>query len=263
MMAVSVHNIRGYCLGIGANPKWTGPPSVHQINVSTVLVSWEGLITRKDCADQFLVKSGLVAAPSVFEMSQMLSTDTFTYIFTERSPENEYFYQVIAREDKGFRGIEYNRSPETLFTTSRKKGNLKPELIPDPGPPAPVKVRIGDSEDDKTSMTEPLLKREEEQSGFIQDYLVWVVVGSLVVLLILVGIIYNIRKKSKGKSIDLELDSHSSDDEEDEHYYAEHDENDDLNEEEEDDYKSEQSEHSASQKSDQNEEELKSLKSQK
>ena len=37
---------------------------------------------------------GLVAAPSVFEMSQMLSTDTFTYIFTERSPENEYFYQV-------------------------------------------------------------------------------------------------------------------------------------------------------------------------
>ena len=42
-----------------------------------------------------------------------------------------YSIQVIAREDKGWRGVEYNKSPETFFKTSRKKKDLSPVKIQD------------------------------------------------------------------------------------------------------------------------------------
>jgi hypothetical protein len=35
---------------------FTGPPKVEQIDLATVRVSWEGLVTQRECADQFLVK---------------------------------------------------------------------------------------------------------------------------------------------------------------------------------------------------------------
>ena len=42
------------------------------------------------------------------------------------SESNNYLWlQAIAREDKGWlRGVEYNRSPQTIFATSRKNVNM-------------------------------------------------------------------------------------------------------------------------------------------
>jgi hypothetical protein len=37
------------------------------------------------------------------------------------------YLQVVAREDKGILGVDYNKSPKTLFATSRKNTNIIPQ----------------------------------------------------------------------------------------------------------------------------------------
>ena len=65
-------------------------------------------------------------------------------------PPLYFLLKVIAREDKGWRGVEYNKSPETLFSTSLRQGNLNPVHIPrnpeKESIPAKEKGRIGDQE---------------------------------------------------------------------------------------------------------------------
>ena len=46
--------VSAYCWEAGKNPGFSGPPVVQQINMGTVRVSWVGLVTQKDCADQFI-----------------------------------------------------------------------------------------------------------------------------------------------------------------------------------------------------------------
>lgn len=206
LSVLAVHHVQGYCVGIGSNPGFSGPPEVQQINFTTVLVSWEGLATQKDCADQFLVKSGLVASPTDYKLSEMLSTDTFHMVITDRIPEQKYFYQVIAREDKGWKGVDYNKSPETLFTTSRRKGNLKTNLLP----PKPAQIyttppTVQELTEGMEYETEaPVSSLKNEESSLVNEYLVWIVVGSLAVILIIVGLVYNIRRRNTRKDIDLD-----------------------------------------------------------
>ena len=45
---------------------------------------------------------------------------------------NKYFFQVIAREDKGLLGVDYNRSPHVHFTLKRRYQKQQQ-------PPSPVK----------------------------------------------------------------------------------------------------------------------------
>ena len=42
----------GYCWQAGWNPSFAGPPTVRQISVDRVRVSWEGAIKNRECADQ-------------------------------------------------------------------------------------------------------------------------------------------------------------------------------------------------------------------
>jgi hypothetical protein len=65
-----------------------------QVNVTVVQVSWADVATRVDCADQFLVKSGLLSSPSLYTMSEMVSPNTFSMLIYDRLPEHEYFYEV-------------------------------------------------------------------------------------------------------------------------------------------------------------------------
>ena len=51
----NIAEVRSYC--IGGNPGFDGPPKVEQVDMTSVLVSWNGIVTRIDCADNFLIKS--------------------------------------------------------------------------------------------------------------------------------------------------------------------------------------------------------------
>lgn len=116
----------GYCAGAGANPGFRSAPHVEQVKLTSVLVSWDGLVTRPECADQFLVKSWLYLVPNDYKISELLTTDTFSYVVEDLMPGNQYMFQVVAREDKGLLGKDWNKSPPTRFSTSPTNPTVRP-----------------------------------------------------------------------------------------------------------------------------------------
>jgi len=211
---------QGYCFAPGSNPSFREPPIVQQVNLTAVLVSWEGSVNMQQCVDQFLVKSGQKFAVNNYEMSQKLSKLTFSLVIANRVPMVEYFYQVIAREDKGLLGVDYNKSPETIFATSRDKVNLREDRVPTPPPPPPTARPVqlqGSDGKAEYSAAEGVVKREEEAgTNLLGMNLVWIIVGVLAAVIIIAGVIYNLMKRSKGEK-GMELESNlGSDYDEDE-----------------------------------------------
>ena len=64
-------------------------------------------------------------------MTDFISTQVF-YATIKVIPRVEYTFQVIAREDKGIRGIDYNKSKLSTFKTSRFNSNNQPPSLPRP-----------------------------------------------------------------------------------------------------------------------------------
>eukprot|EP00092_Neocalanus_flemingeri_P015640 GFUD01016929.1.p1 GENE.GFUD01016929.1~~GFUD01016929.1.p1 ORF type:complete len:228 (+),score=74.31 GFUD01016929.1:149-832(+) len=120
-----------YCMQTSANPSWVGAPTVEQVSLTSVRVSWHGLLKRGDCADNLLVKHFPVGRSSDYILSLPLSVSNNNYTVQELQPGKAYTYQVIAREEKGLLGVDYNRSPKTNFTTQEKNDdNDKDDLLP-------------------------------------------------------------------------------------------------------------------------------------
>ena len=96
LVAVTVRlgGVAGYCASLGANPGFRGPPSVEQVTLTSVRVSWAGLVTRKECADQFIVKSWLARNPNNYQMSGLLPTTQFSFIVRDLVPNQDYVFQV-------------------------------------------------------------------------------------------------------------------------------------------------------------------------
>ena len=88
-------SVAGYCAGLGANPGFRGPPMVEQVTLTSVRVSWAGLVTRKECADQFIVKSWLARNPNNYQMSSLLPTTQFSFVVRDLVPNQDYVFQVI------------------------------------------------------------------------------------------------------------------------------------------------------------------------
>lgn len=227
LLLLHPHQSHAFCAAIGANPGFSGPPTVKQVNLTVVQVSWADVATRVDCADQFLVKSGLISSPSLYTMSDMVSTQTFSMLIYDRLPEQEYFYEAIAREDKNWRGVEYNRSPHTVFATSRKNQNMKAAEVarssptkeerrdsPVPGVQVSATAQGGSPGVEERSQAERIETSKSADSQVVNtEILVWIVVGSLAVIVILVGVVYNIVKRRRGRNKEIELDSNFGDEE--------------------------------------------------
>ena len=64
-------------------------------------------------------------------MTDFISTQVF-YATIKVIPRVQYTFQVIAREDKGIRGIDYNKSKLSTFKTSRFNSNNQPPSLPRP-----------------------------------------------------------------------------------------------------------------------------------
>ena len=41
-----------YCWQIGWNPTFKGPPTISQLNLTSILISWKGMVDMIECADQ-------------------------------------------------------------------------------------------------------------------------------------------------------------------------------------------------------------------
>ena len=92
---VRLPSVEGYCAGLGANPGFRGPPLVEQVTLTSVRVTWSGLVTRKECADQFIVKSWLARNPNDYKMSNLLPTTQFSFVVRDLVPNQDYVFQVL------------------------------------------------------------------------------------------------------------------------------------------------------------------------
>ena len=95
MVMVRLPSVEAYCAGLGANPGFRGPPLVEQVTLTSVRVTWSGLVTRKECADQFIVKSWLARNPNDYKMSNLLPTTQFSFVVRDLVPNQDYVFQVV------------------------------------------------------------------------------------------------------------------------------------------------------------------------
>jgi len=196
LLAATLHPAQAYCAGLGANPGFKDAPLVEQVTLTSVKVTWKGLVTRIECADQFIVKSWNKRNPNDYKMSDLLPLNQFSYIVTDLVPNQDYVFQAVAREDKGILGKDWNKSPKAYFRTSKNNPTVAPLTTYNADTPA-IYRPPGTSQNQK-----PV-------SVFM---LAGIVIGSLLVLLIVVGGVWNMMKMSKKKSSDTQSDSDSETD---------------------------------------------------
>ena len=117
---------QAYCWQAGYNPGFTGPPTVYQVKLDTVRVSWKNIVKNRECADQFLVKYWQSTQPSVYYTTDLVSaTDNSTDI--KVTPEIAYKFQAVAQEDKGLiGGIDWNKSPIVEYMTTTLESRQNP-----------------------------------------------------------------------------------------------------------------------------------------
>ena len=132
LFCVSPTFVRGHCYGIGANPGFSNGPHVTQLTPFTVRVSWEKVVTRRDCSDHFIVRywktetyRNILQVPKDISYSEQLGQQA-NHVDLEVIPEVEFSFQVNAREVKKTLGITWdtddNHSGITKFSTSYEPG---------------------------------------------------------------------------------------------------------------------------------------------
>merc|ERR1712226_1000588 len=107
-----------YCKSLGWNPSFNAPPLVEQLTLTSVRVSWAGKLEQAECADNIIVKHYKGINSNDYHLSEPLPTEVTSYVVLDLTPNLEYTYQVIAREEKGLWGVDYNRGEKITLTTS-------------------------------------------------------------------------------------------------------------------------------------------------
>merc|ERR1712012_168043 len=102
LLAASLPYCLGYCKSLGWNPSFNGPPLVEQLTLTSVRVSWAGKLEQAECADNIIVKHYKGINSNDYHLSEPLPTEVTSYVVLDLTPNIEYTYQVIAREEKGF-----------------------------------------------------------------------------------------------------------------------------------------------------------------
>jgi len=194
LLAALLPSATGYCAGLGRNPGFRTAPIVEQVTLTSVRVSWEGLVTRIECADQFIVKSWLTRNPNDYQMSDLLPLTQFSYIVRDLVPNQDYVFQAVAREDKGILGKDWNKSPKAYYRTT----TTNPTVAPEPR-------ASSDTSGGTHIKTQP--GRARSVSVFM---LAGLVVAGLLVLLVVVGGLWNLVNLGRGKR-DGDTDSEEGD----------------------------------------------------
>ena len=123
MVHFIVHS-QAYCWQSGWNPSFTALPLVSEIQPNVVRVSWEGIVTKKKCADNFLVKYWKQNHPEDYELSNKTDANA-DFLDIRVKPNTSYKFQAIAIEEKGrILGVDYNKSRAVKFTSGRTNSTL-------------------------------------------------------------------------------------------------------------------------------------------
>ncbi len=187
MLSVSTVSVSGYCWGAGQNPGFSGRPRVTQLAIDRVRVSWEGMVTQEECADNYVVKYWRRHSPNDYDITEIVPKGKYQ-VDIEVAPKRAYMFQAVAREEKGVvGGVDWNKSKSAQFKTSSS--------------PSGSADGDGDDEDDYSSgpdvSTEEGVKRRV--LGLSVELFVVVVVVALLLVLVFVGCLY--RLACSGKSI--------------------------------------------------------------
>ena len=117
----------GHCYTIGANPGFSDAPRVTQITPRMVRVSWEEVVTQRECSDHFLVKYWKSDEPQNMMVSKLVGQQ-INYLDLEVIPEVQYTFKVVAREIKKLFGVQWdtddNHSDALVFRTSYDPGRV-------------------------------------------------------------------------------------------------------------------------------------------
>lgn len=197
LLAAFLPPAHSYCAGIGANPGFKDAPLVQQVTLTSVKVTWHGLVTRAECADQFIVKSWNARNPNDYKMSDLLPLSQFSYIVTDLVPNQDYVFQAVAREDKGILGKDWNKSPKAYFKTNKNTPTVAPGLS---------------ASSHSNPSYRPLGQVNDNEKPVSVFMLAGIVIGSLLILLIVFGGVWNLLKMSRKRSSDNQSDSESETD---------------------------------------------------
>lgn len=194
-----IHRTAAYCAGLGANPGFKGPPTVEQVTLTSVRVTWAGLVTRKECADQFIVKSWLARNPNDYKMSDLLPTTQFSWVVKDLVPNQDYVFQAIAREDKGILGKDWNKSDKTYFRTTSTNPTVEPE----------TEQERNYYRDSPASSVYNSKSMKNASLGVFT--MAGIIIGSLLGVLIIVGGVWNIIKHNRSSGSKSGGDSDTED----------------------------------------------------
>lgn len=222
--------VNGYCWQPGKNPGFNGTPKVEQVDIRTVKVSWKGITTQTECADQFLVKYWESTSPLDYHLSDPVNNDKFSTVIRV-TPKVKYVFEVIAREDKGaIAGVDYNRAENVEFKTSMRNVEVTIEEDPEPIIITPTKITNPVQDSSTPILVQPSssLEKNTDQGKnpskeskstsmaglpFNIEIICIIAVCGVVAILIAIGIVYKLTCNKKS-SADLE-EEYEEDDEDD------------------------------------------------
>jgi len=227
---------QGYCKSLGWNPSFNGPPLVEQLTLTSARVSWAGKLEQAECADNIIVKHYKGINSNDYQLSEPLPIEVTSYVVLDLTPNLEYTYQVIAREEKGLWGVDYNRGEKTTFTTSIQNRDQGREVhLEDP-------VRESHSELNGNVTTreyDPVydISQQPKQlvAGIQIELLVALIIALLVVCVVCIGLLYNcLRRRAPVKDLELSHSKYDGDGDDEEEEEEESDDDEEESEDEED-----------------------------
>merc|ERR1719384_247077 len=227
LLAAVLPSCHCYCKSLGWNPSFNGPPLVEQLTLTSVRVSWAGKLEQAECADNIIVKHYKGINSNDYHLSEPLPIEVTSYVVLDLTPNLEYTYQVIAREEKGLWGVDYNRGEKITFTTSIQNRDQGREVhLEDP-----VRESHSDFNGNVTTRKyDPVYdvsQRPKQLVAGIQiELLVALIIALMVVCVVCIGLLYNcLRRRAPVK--DLELNDSKYDGEGDDEEESEEDEEED------------------------------------
>ena len=93
ILIVGASHVWGYCWQAGQNPGWAGPPKVSQRSMDTVRVNWAGMVTKRECTDNFVVKYWPISSPANYHITELVDP-SINFVDIKITPKIDYNYQV-------------------------------------------------------------------------------------------------------------------------------------------------------------------------
>jgi len=189
--------------------EWNGAPEVEQMNMTTVRVSWQGVLKKKNCADKIFVKYWIENRGNDYDQTDRFSPETINNCTIKIEIGQFYIFQIIAK--KGSYN-QFKNPNKAKFKTRRSNSVVKLE------DPLPTPTENHDNDDGLTQLPPITEETKQEGQGFeFEEFIstMGIIIGSLIGVTVAFGIIYNFLRKRKSKR-DAKVDSNSGSDDENE-----------------------------------------------